>query len=44
MENLRLAMELTTKREVGDALKRIRATVVDEVQNSMKSGEGVKER
>lgn len=44
MENLRLAIELATKREVDDAPKRIRATVADEVQNSMKSGEGVKEQ
>ena len=40
MENLRLVMEFTTTREIDDVLKRIRAAFADEVQNSMKSGEG----
>lgn len=44
MENVRLAMELSTKRQIDDAFNGIRAVIRDEVHNHMRIRNGEKEK
>ena len=42
LDNLKLAMELTTQRQIGEVLKEIRSVVRDEVHHYMRARDGEK--